>query len=95
MMSWVNLGEVLYILRRARGAEEADATVRALLRELTVELPSEAVVRSAAALKAEFPMAYPDAFAAATAMRYDGELWTGDPELLTGAGPWRAVDLRG
>jgi hypothetical protein len=24
----------------------------------------------------------PDAFAVVTAVRYDGELWTGDPELL-------------
>lgn len=61
---------------------------------MTVELPSEAVVRQAAAIKAAYAMAYADAFAAATALAYAGQLWTGDPELLIPAAPWQVVDLR-
>lgn len=94
-MSWINLGEVLYILTRRRGAVAADETVRDLRASLAVELPSETVVRRAAAIKARYPMAYADAFAAATAVEHDGELWTGDPELLVAGAGWRAVDLRG
>ncbi|MBV9447293.1 MAG: type II toxin-antitoxin system VapC family toxin [Streptosporangiaceae bacterium] len=94
IMSWINLGEVLYILRRRYGSGEADATVRDLCRVLHAELPPEAVVRAAAAIKAEHRMSYAGAFAVATALRHDGELWTGDPELLVPAAPWRPVDLR-
>lgn len=93
VMSWVNLGEVLYILIRRRGHDEAQETVRDLRRTLTLVLPTEAVVRQAAAIKAEHPMAYADAFAAATAVTYDGELWTGDPELLVQDAAWRPRDL--
>ncbi len=35
-----------------------------------------------------------DAFAAATAVELDAELWTGDPELLSRDSPWRWRDLR-
>jgi len=34
------------------------------------------------------------AFAAATAIAHDAELWTGDPELLVSDAPWRWRDLR-
>lgn len=94
VMSWVNLGEVLYVLLRRRGVDEAEETVRDLRASLTVELPTEAVVRKAAAIKATHPMSYADAFAAATAVAHDGELWTGDPELLVADAPWRPVNLR-
>lgn len=94
IMSWINLGEVLYILRRRHGSREADATVRDLCRVLHVELPPETVIRAAAAIKAEHRMSYADAFAVATALRHDGELWTGDPELLVPDAPWCPVDLR-
>lgn len=94
IMSWINVGEVLYVLRRRHGAGEADATVRDLVRLLHVELPGEAVIRAAAAVKAEHRMSYADAFAAATAVRHDSELWTGDPELLVPDAAWRPVDLR-
>ena len=93
-MSWINLGEVLYILTRRHGTSEAEETVRDLRRTLTVELPSEAVVRRAGGIKAAHRMAYADAFAAATAVLHGAQLWTGDPELLVADAPWRPVDLR-
>ena len=51
-------------------------------------------VLAAARIKAEFPMALGDTFAAATAVAHDAPLLTGDPELLHRNGPWRTEDLR-
>ena len=93
-MSWINLGEVLYVLTRRHGTERADEVVRELRRLLRVELPGESTIRAAAAIKAGYRMSYADAFAAATALRHDAELWTGDPELLLPDAPWRSRDLR-
>jgi predicted nucleic acid-binding protein len=45
-------------------------------------------------LKANHHLSYADAFAAATAIAHDAELWTGDPELLLGGAPWQWRDLR-
>ncbi len=94
LMSWINLGEVHYVVRRRHGEEEAAATTRDLRRVLDVRLPDERVVLQAARIEADHPMAYADAFAAALAIERDGELWTGDPELLLDGAPWRWRDLR-
>lgn len=94
VMSWVNLGEVHYVIRRRHGAVAADDLMRDLRVVLTCVLPDESLVLDAAAIKADHPMAYADAFAAATAIRHDAELWTGDPELLVEDSPWTWVDLR-
>ena len=94
VMSWVNLGEVLYILHRRHGPAAAADAVRDLVATLVAELPTEAVVRQAAAVKAAHAMSYADAFAAATALAHSAELWTGDPELLVPRAPWRPIDLR-
>lgn len=94
VMSWINLGEVLYILTRRHGTIEAQEAVRDLRAVLAVELPTVGAVRRAAAIKAARRMSYADAFAAAAAVAHDAELWTGDPELLVPDAPWRAVDLR-
>jgi hypothetical protein len=75
IMSWINLGEVFDVIRRAVGEEAAAATLRDL-RDL------------------EHPMAYADAFAAATAIAHEATLWTGDPELLVGNSAWSWRDLR-
>jgi predicted nucleic acid-binding protein len=93
-MSWINLGEVAYVVQRAAGADEAATTVRDLRRVVDAELPTAEVVLRAASIKAEHPLAYADAFAAATAMAHDAVLWTGDPELLVDDAPWRWRDLR-
>ena len=95
VMSWINLGEVLYILLRRRTQAESVAAIRDVQSMVTVELPSEAIVRQAATIKAAHAMAYADAFAAATAIAHDGQLWTGDPELLVPGASWQVVDLRG
>ena len=94
VLSWINLGEVLYVLLRRRTQEEAETAVRDVAAVIRVELPSETLVRRAAELKAAHSMAYADAFAAATALTHDGQLWTGDPELLVAGAPWKVTDLR-
>jgi predicted nucleic acid-binding protein len=94
VMSWINLGEVFYVIRRSAGEDAAAATVRDLRDVLLAELPDEHCVMQAGRIKSEFALAYADAFAAATAQAYDAELWTGDPELLADGAPWRWRDLR-
>ena len=95
LMSWINLGEVHYVLRRAAGEAEASETVRDLRGEIEARLPDERVVLDAARIKADHSMAYADAFAAALAIAEDATLWTGDPELLIEGARWRWRDLRG
>jgi predicted nucleic acid-binding protein len=94
VMSWINLGEVHYILVRRNGEPAAAEAVRDLRSVLRVELPTEHVVEQAARIKAGYRMSYADAFAAATAIRHHGELWTANPELLVPDAPWLALDLR-
>jgi predicted nucleic acid-binding protein len=93
-MSWVNLGEVYYIVHRRHGEDAASDAIDDLRPLLRPELPGEDRVLDAARLKADHRMSYADAFAAATAMAYDADLWTGDPELLVRGAPWRWRDLR-
>lgn len=82
------------MVRRLHGEGAATQTVRDL-REVTLpELPTEARVIEAARIKAEHPLAYADAFAAATAIAHDAVLWTGDPELLVDPAAWRWRDVR-
>lgn len=94
LMSWINLGEVHYALRRAHGEDDATETVRDLRDVVDVRLPDEGLVLDAARLKADHPMAYADAFGAALAVAEEATLWTGDPELLVDGSLWRWQDLR-
>ncbi len=94
LMSWINLGEVHYVIRRTRGETVAGETTRDLREALDVRLPDERLVLHAAHLKADHPMAYADAFAAALAITESATLWTGDPELLIPSAPWMWRDLR-
>ena len=94
VMSWMNVGEVYYIVMRLRGRDEADSVLRDLRARIDLELPSEDRVVAAAAIRAEHAMAYADAFAAATAMAHDAILLTGDPELLLENATWQFEDLR-
>lgn len=94
LMSWINLGEVHYVVRRAHGEDEAVEAVRDLRDVIDVRLPDERLVLDAARLKADHPMAYADAFGAALAIAHEATLWTGDPELLVDGSPWQWRDLR-
>ncbi len=94
VMSWINLGEVAYIVERCAGVARARRVVRELRPRLTLDLPSEARVLEAAHLKAGYAMAYADAFAVATAIAHGATLLTGDPEILDGDPAWPVEDLR-
>ena len=94
LMSWINLGEVYYVLRRLHGEPAASDTVRDLRLDIDVQLPDERLVIDAARIKADHSMSYADAFAAAFTITNDAVLWTGDPELLLARSPWKWKDLR-
>ena len=94
VISWINLGEVFYVIRRSNGEAAALSTVRDLRDFIDAELPDEHRVLQAGRIKSEYPLAYADAFAAATAQAHEAELWTGDPELLVENASWTWRDLR-
>lgn len=94
IMSWINLGEVSYILERRAGLREAQRVIQILRPQLMLDLPSESRVLAAARLKAQFPLAYADAFAIATAVAHKATLLTGDPEIINGDPKWPILDLR-
>jgi predicted nucleic acid-binding protein len=94
LMSWINLGEVHYVIRRSSGEDNALETVRDLRDVIDVRLPDERMVLDAARLKADHPIASADAFGAALAISESATLWTGDPELLVERSPWIWRDLR-
>ncbi len=81
-MSVINLGEVLYITERERGLAKTQESL-ALIEQLPIRiLPVDRTdVLSAAHVKANFPVAYADAFAIAAAQSHDGVLVTGDPKF--------------
>jgi predicted nucleic acid-binding protein len=93
-MSWINVGEVAYVLERRAGAEEARKVVRELRRLLRLDLPTEERVLDAARVKAHHRMAYADAFAVATSLAFGAELLTGDPEILQADASWPRLDIR-
>jgi ribonuclease VapC len=81
----IHLGEVYYITLREQGQDLANlayARIRAF--PLTyIEIIGEELLRAAAKLKANYPISYADAFAAAMAVTNKASLLTGDPEFQT------------
>jgi predicted nucleic acid-binding protein len=86
-MTVVNAGEVLYIVRRERGADKA-AETETIIRSLPISLIDVdlALTREAARLKAGGGLSYADCFAAALARQLQRPLLTGDPEFQSVAG---------
>jgi ribonuclease VapC len=82
IMSIVNLGEVFYTIAKLADVPTAERVVETLgrLRIETVSINDE-LVWQAARLKAGYPLAYADAFAAALAIRESAPILTGDPEF--------------
>lgn len=83
LMNEINVGEVYYILARERSLDAAEYFVHDILQALTIRVAPNSLsdVIEAAKIKAQFPIAYADAFAAATAAKYDAALVTGDPDF--------------
>ena len=82
LMSYANLGEVLYILERRRGKAAPDRALSALslLPVALVELGRRQTI-AAARLKARHPISYADAICAALGQLSGLPLVTGDPEF--------------
>ena len=82
VMSWVNVGEVAYIVERRWGIDRLNQ-VLTMLEATAVELVvvGRDLALAAARIKAAHPLAYPDALAAALAIQLDAQLVTGDPEI--------------
>lgn len=82
LLNVVNLGEVYYRLARQHGHPFAQEIVRQLeILPLQLYPCDRGLALEAARIKADFPMAYADAFAVATAIREDAVIVTGDPEF--------------
>lgn len=81
-MSWINLVEVEYRVRRQHGPSEAGRTLSGLRELVREELPGVSRMRSVAALKADHSIALADCFAIATAAANGATLITGDPEIV-------------
>ena len=94
VVNWINLGEVFCIVRRRAGEKDALAAIRDVEDVVLADLPSADRIMEAARIKADHPMAYADAFAAATAVSHGATLWTGDSELLLPNANWAWRDLR-
>lgn len=81
-VSLINWGEVFYIVRREKGEVAAHEVVARLdILPITLRNVDRRLVQAAAILKAAHPIAYADAFAAATANLLDVPVVTGDPEF--------------
>ena len=79
----IHLGEVYYITLREKGPDIADlvyATIKALPLRY-IDIIDEKLLRTAARLKAFYPISYADSFAASLAVINRAALLTGDPEF--------------
>ena len=82
LMTWVNAGEVAYVVERRWGSERMHSAV-AMMEATALEIvPVEReLALMAAHIKAGHAIAYADAFAAALAQHAMATLVTGDPEF--------------
>lgn len=78
----VNLGEIIYIIERRLGLDEAQSALSAIKQlPLAIFPADEENVLAAAHIKAQFPVSYADAFVIAAAQTLDAVILTGDPEF--------------
>ena len=81
-MSQINLGEVYYKTIRAVGLGEAKNFLENFFRlPINLMLPDSELIWKASEIKAAYPISYADCFAAATALRYEAVILTGDPDF--------------
>lgn len=82
LMSIINLGEVYYRCARLKDIAFARELVAQLaLLPIRVVSCTDDLVWRAAEIKAQYSIAYADAFAVATALKEDASIVTGDPEF--------------
>lgn len=84
LMTWVNVGEVAYIVERRWGVGRVYQVLGNLEATQVKIIPIERnLTLTAAHIKADHVLAYADAFAAALAMQEKATLVTGDPEFAS------------
>jgi PIN domain nuclease of toxin-antitoxin system len=82
LITWVNVGEVAYIVERRWGTGQVSRVLGNLEATKISIVPVERDLALVAAhIKAEHSLSYADAFAAALAIREKAVLVTGDPEF--------------
>jgi uncharacterized protein len=83
LMNEINVGEVYYILQRRRGRDKAEYFLDTTLPALPITTVANTFydVIAAARVKAEYPIAFADCFAVATAQPRKAIIMTGDPEF--------------
>ena len=82
-MNDINIGETFYILARERGLDQAEYFIDAILPNLPITKMGNTLIEviHAAKIKAQYPIAYADCFAVATAVREKAVIVTGDPDF--------------
>ena len=81
-MNQINVGEVYYKTIRAVGLEEAKKFLENFFRlPLSIINPDSELIWKTSEIKSEYSISYADCFAAATALRYEASILTGDPEF--------------
>ena len=82
LINRINLGEVYYQCIRAVGMEKARDFLENFERlPISLVLPDADLIWRAAEIKAQFAISYAHCFAAATALRHEAAVLTGDPEF--------------
>jgi ribonuclease VapC len=78
----INLGEIIYTTKRQFGDERKIAVLAHIHRLNFTILPvPNDLIFEAAEYKAEYAISYADCFVLACAVRYKGDIVTGDPEF--------------
>jgi ribonuclease VapC len=81
-MSSINAGEIYYCLRKNHSRELAEYwRESAPTLPVSFDVPASADIWQAAEIKADYPVAYADAFAAGLARKHSCPLVTGDPDF--------------
>lgn len=94
ILSVVNYTEVYWALTSDLGPTQANRDVATLRSLVSLDPITTEIAQAAAYVKLGWHMSLGDSFAAATALRYDAPLWTGDAELLCDDRIWQTHDLR-
>ena len=81
-MSEINLGELYYITIRRLGTESAKRFLEQFSTLAVERVPATwEIIESTSEIKAKHALSYADCFAAATALKHNATIVTGDPEF--------------
>ena len=82
LMSWINVGEVIYMLVRKHSRHASEDFLRRLPSlPIRLDLPSADSIVRAARIKSSSKLSYADAFAVDLAVQQQAGIVTGDPAI--------------